>query len=404
MKEMKPFMSLVSHSEALQMVLSAVKPIEASELVPIDRSVNRVLAQHVVAEMNVPPFSRAAMDGYAVVADDTYGATQLEPVKLRVVDVLNAGEASDRTLQRGECIQIATGCPAPTGANAVVMVEFTEVVEDGVRIFRPVHPGANIALEGEDVKKGESVLAEGEVLTPAKVGVLAALGREEVCVYVKPAIAILPTGKEIVPVGKPLSRGQIYDINSHTLQSVVNTNGGKAVQLPLVPDSLEEIISTIKQHADMDMIVVSGGSSVGQRDLLVDAIERLGKILFHGVQVSPGKPTLLGIVGGKPILGMPGYPTSCLSNAYLYLVPALRRLARLPAKRTVEVKAKLAQRVVSTLGRREFLTVRLDQGEAQPVFKRSGAITSMAKADGYIVIPENLDVLEKGEEVSVFLL
>ncbi len=404
MSRMKPFRSLVSHSEALESILSTVRIIERTEVVPIDSAVDRVLAEDVIADMNVPPFSRAAMDGYAVLAEDTFKATSLAPVRLRLVGVIHTGELSDKKVSDGECVQIATGCPIPDGANAVVMVEFTEAVGNEIAISRPVYPGANIAPEGEDLKKGESSLRAGELLAPGKIGILAALGRTHVKVLAQPTVAVLPTGKEVGPVGSSLEKGQVYDINSHTLISIINTNGGRAVQLPIASDSLDDLAKTITRGSEADLIVVSGGSSVGQRDLLVDTVETLGKILFHGVQVSPGKPTLFGIIQGKPIFGMPGYPTSCLSNAYLFLVPALRKMANLPPKKTIEVRAKMAQRVVSTLGRKEFLTVTLKDGEAYPLFKKSGAITAMAKADGYVVIPENLDVLEKGDEVIVTLL
>ncbi|RLI12375.1 molybdenum cofactor biosynthesis protein, partial [Candidatus Bathyarchaeota archaeon] len=198
-------------------------------------------------------------------------------------------------------------------------------------------------------------------------------------------------------------KGQIYDVNSYTLTSILLENGASVTRSPIVPDAIDEVRSAVLRYLDHDLIVFSGGSSVGERDVLVKIVEELGELIFHGVQIKPGKPTLFGLVEGKPILGMPGYPTSCLSNAYLFLVPAIRRMARLPPKIPRKVKAEMGVRVVSASGREQFLTVKLKNGIAYPAFKASGDITSLANADGYIILPVNLDVIEKGEEVTVTL-
>lgn len=403
MGEMLPFKLLVSREEALRIALDSVKPIERTELIPLDNASSRVLAEDVTASEDVPPFDRAAMDGYAVRAEDTYGASELNPKTLRLVGVLHAGEFFNAQIGEGECIRIATGCPIPPGANAVVMVEFAEEEGDTVSVYRAVHPGANISPRGEDIRKGETVLRKGVFLTPAKVGVLAALGRDKVLVYQKPRVAVIPTGTEVCEVGSKLEEGQIYDVNSHTLSSILSENGAVVTRAPIVPDSLEELKSALERFLDHDLIVFSGGSSVGEKDLLAKVIEGFGEVLFHGVQIKPGKPTLFGLARGKPIFGMPGYPTSCLSNAYIFLVPVVRKMANLPPKRPRTVKARMAKRIASASGREQFLTVRLADGWAHPVFKKSGAITSMAEADGYVILPVNLDVIEKGEEIVVTL-
>jgi len=317
--------------------------------------------------------------------------------------VLHAGEFSHTFIKEGECIRIATGGPIPPGANAVVMVEYTKEENNKVLVFRAVYPGANIARRGEDIKKGEVVLHAGEVLTPAKIGVLVALGRRNVQVYDKPKVAVISTGTEICEVGGELKEGQVYDVNSYTLTSILQCNGVEVTRSPIIPDSFKELKSAIEHFLDHDLIVFSGGSSVGEHDLLVKVIEDMGEMLFHGVQIKPGKPTLFGLVKGKPIFGMPGYPASCLSNAYIFLVPVVRRMARLPPKVPRIIKAKIAKRVVSASGREQFLPVRISEGKAFPVFKKSGDITSIAKADGYIILPLNLDVIEEGEEVQVTL-
>ncbi|MEM2969978.1 MAG: molybdopterin-binding protein [Candidatus Bathyarchaeia archaeon] len=403
MVEMAPFKLLISREEALKKILGSVRPVERIEVVPIEGSSGRVLAENIVAQDDVPPFDRAAMDGYAVKAEDTYGASQLNPITLKIVAVLHAGESTDISVSKGECIRIATGCRIPKGSDAVVMVEFTEEIDGKVVIKEAVHPRANISPKGEDMKKGESVIKKGDLLTPAKVGVLAALGRKTVTVYQKPRVAVVPTGTEICEPGSTLKEGQIYDVNSYTLSSVLSESGAQVTRSPVVPDSIRELKTAVKRFLDHDLIVFSGGSSVGECDLLVKVIEENGKVVFHGVQIKPGKPTLFGLVEDKPIIGMPGYPTSCLSNAYIFLVPAVRKMARLPPIEPKTVKARMGNRFVSGSGREQFLPVKILQGKAYPVFKKSGDITSLAQADGYIILPVNLDVIETGEEVIVTL-
>jgi len=403
MNKMSPFGLLISYEEALAVISEHVKPIDRTEEVHIGEAVGRVLAVDLVAEVDVPGFDRAAMDGYAVRADDTFEASSTRPRVLRIVEAIQAGETASKSVRKGECIQVSTGCPIPKGADAVVMVEYAERTDGDVSVKRPVYPKANIAPRGEDIKKGEIILKKGEPLTPARVGVLAALGKEMVRVYAKPRVAILPTGNEVREPGAKLEKGQIYDVNSYTLMSIVSMNGAVAAKFEPVPDTVEDLKEAIKRAQDYDIVVFSGGSSVGERDLLYRVAQDLGTVFFHGVQIKPGKPTLFAAVEGTPVFGMPGYPTSCLSNAYLLLAPALRKMARLPVRLERRIKVRLAQRIVSSSGRKQFLTVKLREGLAYPVFKESGDITSMAGADGYLMLPANLDVLEEGQEVEVIL-
>jgi molybdopterin molybdotransferase len=401
---MRPFKRLIPRREALEAILGRVARIERTEAVPIQGADGRVLARDVVAGFNVPPFDRSSMDGYAVRAEDTFGASPFNPRRLRMLGVQHAGELFGGEIVGGSCVQVATGSPIPRGADAVVMVEYTRLDGEAVEIQRPAYPGANVSPKGEDIRTGDVVVKAGEALTPGKVGVLAALNLESAEAYETPRVAIYSTGSEVRPLGAELEPGQIYDINSFTLSSVISANGCTPVRRGIVPDVREAIEDAVRDAAGHDMGVFSGGSSVGVRDLFSDVVEELGEVIFHGVQVKPGKPTLFGVVDGTPILGMPGYPTSCLSNAYIFLAPALRRLAGLPAAEPRRVTAKMGMRYVSSSGREQFLTVRLEGGVAHPVFKKSGAITSMANADGYIVLPLDLDVIEEGEEVTVTLL
>ena len=401
---MRPFKRLLHREAALEIIMDNIRPIEKIEKISIYEAAERVLASDAVAGFNVPPFDRSSMDGYAVKAKDTFGASTFSPKKLRLIGIQHAGELFDGEIQTGECVQVATGAPIPKGADATVMVEYTRLDGELVEVQSPVYPGANISPEGEDIKTGDVVVRAGEVLTPARVGALAALNLESVEVFGKPRVAVYSTGSEVRPLGQELKPGQIYDVNSHTLASVISANGCTPIPGEIIPDEKEAIEAAVRKAAEYDLGVFSGGSSVGTRDIFADTVEELGEVLFHGLQVKPGKPTLFGIVDDTPIFGMPGYPTSCLSNAYIFLAPALRKLAGLPPAQPRTVVARMGSRIVSSSGREQFLTVRLEDGVAHTVFKKSGAITSMAHADGYIVLPVNLDVIEEGEEVTVTLL
>ena len=400
---MKPFGALLSFEEAKRIVEASIKPVNRVETVSIDDAVGRVLAEDMVAALSIPSFNRAAMDGYAVKAKDTFNSGQLRPMVLTLIGALHAGEIPREKVDSGQCLQIATGAVMPRGADAVVMVEDTEAENGRVKIFKSVSPGANVGKKGEDIKEGALVLRDGFVLEPGRVGVLASQGLKQIRVYEKPRVAVLPTGEEVVEVGKRLRQGQLYDINSHTIAAVVKANGGVPHRVGIAGDNLDELRATIAEALKSDLVVLSGGSSVGDRDLLVDVLQDWGEILFHGIQIKPGKPTIFAILDGKPLFGMPGYPTSCLINTYLFILPVLRKMAHLPLRRGETVEAKLGRRVPGSVGRRQFLTVKVENGEAVPVFKESGAITTVAEADGYIEIAENIDLLEKGEPVTVTL-
>ncbi len=401
---MRPFKKLISAKEALRAILEEIKGIERTEKVPLLASFGRVLAEDVIADMDVPPFPRAAEDGYALRAEETYGASRENPKEFKLIGKVHAGEIPKGKVEENTAMEVATGAVIPEGANAVVRVEDTEAFGERLYVYTSVPPGNDISPAGEDVKEGEKVLSKGTFLGPAQIGVLAALGKAEVEVYEKPKVAIISTGDEIVSPGEPLPPGKIYDVNSYTLAAVISENGGIPVMIEKASDDREELSRALEEALKYDMVVFSGGSSVGTRDLLVDVIKERGEVIFHGVKIKPGKPTLFAKVSGKPVLGMPGFPTSCLSNAYYFLMPALRKLARLPKKEWMTIKAKMAQRITSTLGRMQIFTVKVEGGIAYPVFKKSGTITSLSRANGFIIIPEEVDLIERGEEVEVYLL
>lgn len=401
---MRPIKRLISLDEALSLAMNRTHSVTRVETVPILGGYGRVCAETVISKINVPPFSRSAMDGYAVKASDTYGAAKLKPVKLRIIEVIYAGSVPKKSVLRRHCAEIATGAMLPNGSDSVVMVEDTELEGGNVLIYDSVHPGQNVSKKGEDISVGTPAISKGDILNPSKIGALAAIGRGEIAVYSKPLVAVVPTGNEIAELGRALEPGQVYDINSYTLASVIESNGGEARTLPIVNDSIKDLEKVVKANKDCDMLVFSGGSSVGERDVMLDVLEKHGTVVFHGVAIKPGKPTLFGTIGKQLLFGMPGYPTACLSNAYILLAPVLRKMSMLPLRASATLKAKMAKRVVSTTGRTQFLTVRLEAGRAYPAFKESGAITSMAFADGYVVIPADVDLIEKDEKVVVHLL
>lgn len=401
---MRPIRKLIQLDQAMEIVMRQARPVTESEKVPLLGSLDRVCSSDVIAKLHVPPFARAAMDGYAVRAKDTFGATKMHPIGLKKIETVYAGGVPKKTVGPGTCSEVATGAMLPKGADAVVMVEDTESRGDRIAINESVHPGKNVSKKGEDISPGTRLVARNEVLNPSKIGALAALGIKETRVFRKPLVGIVPTGDEIAELGRRLKPGQVYNINSYTLASVVSANGGRDRVLPIVSDTVKDVSRTIVDNSDCDMLVFSGGSSVGERDIMLDVLEKNGEVLFHGIAVKPGKPTLFGAVREQLIFGMPGYPTSCLSNAYMILAPVLRHMAHLPRNERPSVLARMAKRVVSTTGRTQFLTVKLENGRANPVFKESGAITSMAFADGYVMIPADVDLVEKDEEIRVYLL
>jgi len=402
---MRPFTSTISLDEARRRLEAHVRPIARTERVRLADAAGRVVAADVTAPIDVPPFSRSAMDGYAVVAADTAGASRSTPKRLRVIDRIFTGQVSRATVAAGMCAEIATGAPLPNGADAVVMVEETSRSGDSVDVFAAADAGQNVGRRGADMQAGQGVVSNLDVLTPSRVGALAAVGCDGVEVYARPGVAILPTGDEVILPGEPLPPGHIYDVNQFTLGALVSAHGGVPQTRRAARDTVEALVAALDACAkEADVIVFSGGSSVGDRDLVVDAIAAAGgEMIFHGIAVRPGKPTAFAIVGGTPLFGMPGNPTSCLSNAYILLVPFLRAIARLPPHEPRTIAAPLGRRIASAVNRHQFYTVRLRDGVAYPAFKGSGDITSLSQADGYIEIPADQDVVEAGTIVDVKL-
>jgi molybdenum cofactor synthesis domain-containing protein len=343
------------------------------------------------------------MDGYAVIAADTASADPAAPVELRLIERIYTGHTPAVTVSPGTCAEIATGAPLPAGADAVVIVEDTTAEGDRVRVRRETAAGRNVGRRAADIAAGDTVARQGDLLTPSRIGALAAIGRADVLLFARPRVAILSTGNEVVDPGRPLGAGQVYDVNRFTLGAIVDAHGGIARPQQAAQDTLEALGDALDASAGADLIVVSGGSSVGTRDLITDLVAARGTMIFHGIAVKPGKPTAFATIGTTPFFGMPGNPTSCLSNAYILLIPFLRAMARLPPYEPRTLSLPLGARIASAERRHQFYTVRVRGGVAELAFKGSGDITSLSQADGYIEIPADQKVVEEGTRVVVTL-
>jgi molybdenum cofactor synthesis domain-containing protein len=305
-------------------------------------------------------------------------------------------------------VEIATGAPLPAGADAGVMVERTVREGDRVQILQEVREGQNVGRRANDLAAGAVVVARGDWLSPARVGALAAAGIDRVPVFARPVVALASTGDELVPPGQPLGDGQIHDVNRFTLPAVIAAHGCSVSHLPPIADTLDEVRHALDAAAGADLIVFTGGSSVGDRDLVAEVVRERGEVFFHGVAMKPGKPTLLARLRARGeatqlFLGLSGNPTSCLANAYILLVPMLRALARLPAWRPQRLAVRLAHDIVAHADRHQFYPVRLEGETAVPAFKGSGEITSLSRADGYLEIPAGTERVPAGTTVTVTL-
>ncbi|MCC7044056.1 MAG: molybdopterin molybdotransferase MoeA [Acidobacteria bacterium] len=398
------FRQTIPFDDALRRVLEAAVPVARSVRVSIDDATGRIAACDVSSPLDVPAFDRAAMDGYALRSGDVAGAGPAAPATLSCIDRIFTGQVSARTIGPGQCAEISTGAPMPPGADAVVMVERTSRDGDRISVLDAPRAGQNVGRRAGDIATGQLAIRAGDVISPARAGALTAVGQTSVDVFDRPMVAILSTGSEVAPPGFPLPPGHVYDVNSVTLAAIVSQHGGEPIVLDTVEDSIESLTEALQRAGTYDVIVTSGGSSVGGPDLLLDALNRCGTIDFHGIAVKPGKPTLFGRVGRTPLFGMPGNPTSCLSNAYSLLVPFLRKMAHLPAWQPVRRHLPLARAIAAIADRHQFYTVRIVDDVVEPAFKSSGDITSMAAADGYIEIPAGTKGFDEGETVTVTLL
>lgn len=410
---MPEFLTLLPPQEALQRLLDALSLYLAPELVPLSQALGRVTAEPITAPHALPSFARSTVDGYAVRAEDTYGASESLPAFLSLVGEVRMGEQTSLRLNPGECALIHTGGMLPGDASAVVMLENTqEAAQAEIEILRAVAAGENVLKMGEDVQAGELVIPQGSELRPAEIGGLAALGITRVPVSRQPRAGIISSGDEVVPAEVELRPGQVRDVNTYTLSALITRHGGVPISYGILPDRREALEQTARMAlSECDLVIFTAGSSASARDLTAEVIASLGQpgVLVHGVNVRPGKPTILGVCSGKVVIGLPGNPVSALVIAGLFVVPVIQRLlGKSPVPYSPGVPAQLSVNIASQAGREDWVPVRLRLAEqgylAEPVFAKSNLIFNLSRADGMIRIPPEATGLPAGTAVQVMPL
>ena len=399
---MSLFLEVVPVSEAVE-VVRRIAPPPGCEDAALEDALYRVLARDVSADIDIPGFDRSTVDGYAVTAADTTGASEAIPAMLQCLGRIGMGSTDAGSISPGSCRYVPTGGALPRGANAVVMIEHAELIGDDVLVHRPVAPGENVVFRGEDFRAGAVVLERGRVLSPRDIGVAAAVGADRVSVVTPPVIGIISTGNELVPATGVPGPGEVRDANSYLAGAFVAERGCRPVYFGIVKDEREALKNAVSSALDRcDAVLVSGGSSKDERDNTAAVIADLGEVLVHGIAIAPGKPTIIGTARGKPVIGLPGHPAS----AFVVLVAIVDHL--LAAMRTTAVsrrtlRARLTQNVPSTRGREDYIRVRVRDGEAVPVFGKSGLLNTLVQSEGLVRIPATSEGLEVGEEVEVIL-
>jgi molybdopterin molybdotransferase len=413
------FFTIISRSE-FETLLRGFKPL-GPETAGLAEAAGRVLAHGLVAPHDWPLLDRSCMDGFAVNARDVFGAGESNPGYLECVAALPIDKLPDTSLMPGECARIATGGVLPEGADAVVMVEHTQAMQDEtvggtIEIRKSVAPGENVMQRGEDARKDAEALAAGTILRPQEIGLAAALGFEQLSLRKRPRVGILSTGDELIEVGRTPKPGQVRDVNTHTVAALVEQAGGVAEPYGIVKDDLDSLSRALERAvSENDAVLLSGGSSIGVRDLTVRAVESMedANVLAHGVAISPGKPTILGRVGSKPVLGLPGQVTSALVVVHVLVLPLIRHLmgdaeAFSPARRCLR-KAELARNVASKPGREDYVRIRLEERDGQPplahpVLGKSGLLRTMVQAHGLAVIPAESEGLYASELIDIWIV
>jgi molybdopterin molybdotransferase len=411
---MPEFLRLHTPEDALEKFIAALpcgKRID-QEILSVADALDRILALPIQARHPLPPFLRSTVDGYALRASDTFGASSSLPAYLRLSGEITMGHEADLIVEPGHAVLIHTGGMVPEGADAVVMVENTQQVgTEEIEVLKPVASGENVLQRGEDVESGETILQPGTRLRPQEVGGLMALGITQVKVVRRPHVGILSTGDEIIPPWEEPKAGQIRDVNSYTLSALVTRAGAVPIRRGIIPDRYEALLQAVREaHAEDDLIVITAGSSVSAHDRTADVIQQLGDpgVLVHGVSIKPGKPTILAVADGIPIVGLPGNPVSALVIAGLFVSPVIRKLLAMRDEPLIpQIPARLTVNIASETGREDYVPVKLipskEGWRAEPVFGRSNLIFTLVRADGLLRIPPEATGLPAGEQVLVRL-
>ena len=406
---MKEFFKVTDLEHTLK--YSAVFPDVGTEFIELLEAFERILAVDIVSDINLPDFARSTMDGYAVKASSTFGATEENPAYLTVKGIIDMGKTAGFSIGSGEAAKISTGGMLPDGSDSVIMVEYTEVIDrTTIEIYRSVAPGQHVLTIGEDIKKGDNILSCGQRLRPQEIGLLAALGKDSVKAYKKAVVSIISTGDEIIPIDNMPDKGQVRDINTYTLSSLVKKAGGIPVTYGIVRDDFDALFEKCSiAIAHSDMLLISGGSSVGTRDLTIEVLSSLpgSDIMVHGISISPGKPTILARAGDKAVWGLPGHVLSAMIVFKIVIQPFIEKISGFSPqyKNELRIPAMLSRNISSAQGRIDYIRVRLIEKNgvkwAEPVLGKSGLISNLTKADGLIEIGINTEGLDKGSEVWV---
>ena len=397
-------LSVLTKDEAVRLVREKTENLKPEvEIVSLSDSLGRTLAQNIVAEENIPSFNRTTVDGYALNASDTFGASNSMPAQLNIVGEILMGENADFSLKSGQCAKISTGGMLPEGANCAVMVEHTDEVQGLCLIYKSAAPYENVTKKGDDISEGALAIKKGTLITAAQIGVLSALGIEKVPVFKKCVIAIISTGDEIVS-GKP-EPGQIRDINTFLLSAKAKEKGCEVLCYGAVKDEKSAIKSAVEDCLKKaDAVIISGGSSAGTRDMTVNIIDELGEVFFHGIAMKPGKPTIFGIAEGKPVFGLPGHPLAAYFVFRLIVNEYISGIMNMP-ELTAKKSAVLALNIPSNHGREEYLCIKYNENnEVVPIHTKSGIISVLSEAQGFIKISRNTEGLFKGTTVEIYEL
>ena len=383
-----------------------------SEIIDIADSYERITFSDIKSRIDFPPFDRSLKDGFAINAEDSYGVNEENPKRLKVIDFLEAGSFTDKTVEPGTTVEISTGAPVPDGANAVVMVEFAnresdnpDLASDEVEILTSVTPSQDIGKKGSDVQAGQVILEKNKLLNPPKIGVIAAQGIDTVEVYKKPVVGVISTGNELLTNQEEIKPGKIYDVNSEMIKAGVESCGAEGKTLGIVKDVYDDLKAKITESLkECDILLCSGGTSAGVGDNIRQILDEIGTVYIHGITVQPGKPTILGVVDGKIVIGLPGNPVSAIVIFNVFVAPSIKKLAGFVDEQPHKtIKGKLARRIHSPIGRMQYQLVRVEDGIVYPIFKDSGAIFSLASAAGYTKVSKQTEMVEEGEEVEVTL-
>jgi len=403
--------------DMLKLIDENIKILDSEEI-SFENAIDRVTSEDIISNTDVPSFDRSAMDGYAVLAEDTYGASQNNPLILKIVGEVTTGKDSNKSLNNEEAISIMTGAKLPKGADAVIMAENTEIITKNnntknakektteIKIFTSVTPGKNVSKQGEDIKKKELVIPKNTIIKPQHIGVLSSIQKTKINVYKKPSVAIIVTGDEIISPNDKKEEGKTVDASSFMLTELIKKSGATPVKKGIIKDDKEKIKHTIISCKE-DLIIVTGGTSVGNKDFIPTIISENGKLLIHGVNIRPGSPTGFGIINNKPIFMLPGNPAASMVSFDAFVIYAIKKLQNIKHELFSQYKKQtviLERKITSEIGRTDFVRVKIINGKAEPIrVSGAGILSSMTRSNGIIIIPKNKEGLNEGESVEVFL-